>query len=162
MNYFPLLLRAITFWRRVFDCGRDRIHRCISDCYPTVRLCAAGEYPEEALSKFVVPNLSLILVVPSLITCGLLQWLSNFSNLFRLTNRLTFGHGFLHRSLLWSLVSEGDNVTLGNILSALRASNLADVVSRQDRDGNTPLHVACQRGHSRCAKLLLEKAAKTR
>ena len=102
------------------------------------------------------------LLVLGVLLCSLLQWLSDFSNTFRLTNFLFCGHGFLHRSLLCTLAEEGDYATLEDILQALRIHHAGKVVSRADRNGDTPLHLACRRGFTYCAEALLRKDAKTR
>ena len=64
------------------------------------------------------------------LTSCLLQWLSDYSNTFRLTNKLTCGRGFLHRSLLCSLVEEGEHEKLRAVLEGIR-SDTKEAVRRR-------------------------------
>ncbi len=97
----------------------------------------------------------------SFLLCCLLQVLSDYANVFKLTHLLTFRRGgILHRSLVCSLVEFGDGEELGNILTAASSGDKKEAVNRPDSEGDFPLHIACRKGHERCVRVLLMHAAR--
>ena len=129
---------------------------CHSDCVALTRLCDPGEAKLDVLLDVCV--ILSLLVLGSVPAYSLLQWASDYGVMFRQTNRCG-GKGFLHRSLLESLVKEGDHENLEAILEDLTTSRRKEV-SRQNSKGDTPLHIACRKGDEVSVRLLLSHSAK--
>ncbi len=142
------------------DCTTAAFQVCRDDCRPRFRSCSVEESELTVLSVMVIPTLAGSMTV-SLLICLLLSWLSDFSNVFKLTNLVLCGRGFLHRSLLHSLVAEGDHEALATILSGLK-TDPREALMRTDANGDTLLHVACSKGYTKCVDALLRGGAETR
>ncbi len=105
---------------------------CGTNCEPFIRTCGDNEDSLHHLLSVLIPNLNVMLFLSCLLCC-LLQVLSNYANVFRLTHWLTlFKGGYLHRSLLCNLAESGDHVELAKILGMVRDSSTKQAVNRPD------------------------------
>ncbi len=143
----------------VLMCGQTFIRQCATQvCLPSVRFC---ETTENSVDKLML----IIIMLGLLLACGLLittflQWSSDYYNFFVYSNYISGGHGIIHRSLVCSVVENGNIGMLRVILA--KSQNEAKIsldISKADSYGDTPLHLACENGDARMVATLIEHNA---
>ncbi len=127
----------------IVECGMSLIRFCTGEewCLPSLRFCGSNEETNDMLIKVVNPIICGLLVASLLITI-LTQWLSNFLNLYKITKFLTGGKGYMHRSLICTLVEDGNHKMLERLFQD--ASDVKEMICRPNRYGDTPLHISCR------------------
>ncbi len=138
-------------------CTHSRINT--TNCQQLVRYCDNFESPFEMMN-WILPSLALYLFV-SLLCSWFLQWFSDHSNAFWLTNKFPPGKGVIHRNLIHDLILDKDVGTLQNIAETF-SEDLREVLNRPYQNGDTALHILSRRKnvqHLEQLKILLESCA---
>ncbi len=142
----------------IVECGQRFLRFCTEEnCLPSVRFCDSDENPLDMMTYVIMPILCVLLLISMLEISGL-QWLSSFTNLQR-THLCWFK--FIHRGLLFSMIDNVDIEGLKDILKG-RKEEIEDIINKQKREGDTPLHRSCQgdsNDNAIMTQLLLDKGA---
>ncbi len=121
------------------DCGHGLMRLCPSDCPYSVRYCSPFEDPWDKLKYQVTPGLCGLLLASVLVGC-LLQWLSDYAKFCLFTKWLFCGRGYIHRSIMFDHINDGDCQRVELMLKHCRV-NPADL-NRPNAQGRTVLHEA--------------------
>ncbi len=146
---------------QVAVCGHRHIRLCLDQtCLDSVRYCSSGEEPWDLFKMKVMPVL-IVVLCDCLALGAILQWMSNYLNVYKYTKWIRRGNGYIHRSLLCTAVQEGDHNTLENVLAGKNKKRLCEMISRPNKMGNTPLHIAVAIDDCHSVQLLIKNGGDT-
>ncbi len=141
----------------ITECEQSMLRICSRECHDSIRFCVANEGSFDVFWHVLSPIL-LSLCTISLCLGIFLQWMSNYANFYHFTKGLG-GKGHIHRSLIFTLIQSADIDTLQTILRDANDESVKVMINRQNRKGQTPLHVAVSNRQFDIMKLLLESGA---
>jgi hypothetical protein len=138
----------------------DNLEICFSlsdsEINQKLRICEPVCFETQIHIYFII-GLSISTILAVMATYRLNQ-IASYAKLFEATKSLYWiipTTPYIHRSFLFTLVKNGDHDKLENVLNTQPDDVKKKLlVNKPDRNGETPLHFACESGFTLCAEIL--------
>ncbi len=141
---------------QVTDCDQIYWRVCSKNCRASVRFCGEGEEAFQMLQT--VTSALIYILCGSILLSAILQWMSNYLNVYKYTKYLCC-NAYIHRSILFLAIEENDIDTLESVLAEKSLNLDKNMINRQNRHGDMPLHNAVDKGEAKMVELLIKEGA---